>query len=851
MGESLFLLCLVTVVAFFGLLGYLIIRAARGSGNDPNRVSGAVNGRVYLRPEHRQVFLNVLRQIQNAPDRDEALTSAATTIENALWLPMDGPLTDVQTVVAPAAPVSPASQPSTTTATVSSTVAPVSAPSASPLRWFAPDNITLLLYVGAALMVIAAGVFVASSWDAIDGVARFLVVAIFALAFLVMGELFIRLTQRLRPAGTTFRAVGTVLLPFVALAYDRFVLEGTGGAGYWVGAGAVLALINYAFYRFTNPGRLTAYLGAFSLGILAFALPDALELSVDWTAFSIWMLAAILLFIMSRIVADGRELLKNLFKPTNHPIAESHLIIGGLLVLLGFGFAFGISDEWLSALSYLLVTAIFIGLAFYFHAGLLAGVATLTGGFTIGFAVTAFAPDMEATLIPLALAVYAALLAFIAPMSSKRLWYGKVFLMGAALFWAFAARTTIESASPTWAHGATIAAYVGITVWAAYRYRNPVVWAFMWLVANGAVSDILSLVPSDSDSILIPALLYLAVAGLWLLLDYLLPAPEDRYARISYVGQALWMTVVAYALGLGRADFVADIPLAGAIALIGLTLGWLWLTVRTQSTLSVIATIAQLALAIPFVLLVLRAPELLLPISWLVAGVILLGVSTVLPDFAKKVTERGGLILALIAPTGAFIATMMNFAESPNSTVTVTSQATLFGAAVVYAAFGILRRERWAIGSAGALLYLLYAWLINDSGMRDTNQIQYYSVPLAVLLFSYRWLFPTQMQIWEGLSAFVLIGVGIVQAVEEQHWLYSAILGAWGVLLLIGGISLSRRILTVAGVVGILFAALRQLWTVVAELPPALIIGLAGLTFLLVAIVLLLTRDRWMPKTEG
>lgn len=848
MGEPFFLLCLVVVVAFFGVLGFLIVRAANGSGNDPNRVSGAVNGRVYLRPEHRQVFLNVLRQIQNAPDRDEALNDAAATVESAMWLPLDGPLADVQAIAAAVTPTPVV--PRTDAPTVPADTPPPipKTPPLSPLRWFAPDNITLLLYVGATLMVIAAGVFVASSWDAIGGVARFAVVAIFALAFLIVGELFIHLTQRLRPAGATFRAVGTVLLPFVALAYDRFVLEGTGASLYWAGAGTVLALFNYAFYRFTNPGRLTAYLGAFSLGILAMALPMALGLSSQWTSFSIWLLAGILFFIMSRLVADGRDLLNNLFKAANHPIAESYLIIGGVLLLLGYGFSIGVSEEWRSALSYLLVTGILTGLAFYFHTGLIAAIATLTGGITVGFAITAATPDLDATLIPIGLALYAVGLALIAPRSGTRLWYGKAVLMTAALLWAFAARTTIESATPTWVHGVTIAAYIGVTLHAAYRYRNPLVWGLVWLVVNGAVPDILSLIPSDSNSILIPALLYLGVAVVWLLLEQLLPDPQRTYARVSFVAQSVWMTLIAYGLALVNDGSVGDFPLAGALVLTGLTLGWIWLTHRIRLSLSVGATILQGALAIPFVLLAVGAPELLLPVSWLAAGVILLGLSMFLPDFAKQVTEWGGLIVALVAPLGGMGAELLHFTESPDSTVTVTAQATLFGAAILYAGYGYLRRQRWAIGGAGALLYVLYAWLLHESGVEE---LQVYTVPLAVLLFAYRWLFPAQLTLWEGLSALVLIGIGIVQATVEPNWLYSAILGVWGVLLLIVGITMSRRILTVAGVVGVLFAALRQLWTVVAELPPALIIGLAGLTFLLVAIILLLTRDRWMPKTEG
>lgn len=855
MDNSFLLLCLGTVVVFFGLIGFVLFLFVRGGNKNQNSTINAVNGRVYLRPEHRQVFLNVLHQIQQAPDRNVALNEAVATVETALWLPVSGSLADVQSIAVPATPVisqptTPATSGEVRQAELPTTATPPVIPAPS-LRWFAPDNITLLLYVGAALMVIAAGAFVAGSWDAIGGVARFSIVAIFAVAFLVVGELFIRLTQRLRSAGTTFRAVGTVLLPFVALAYDRFVLEGDAPPWYWAGAGTVLALLNYGFYRFTNPGRLTAYLGAFSLGILAVALPPALGATSDWTAASLWILAAVLFLIMARLAPNGRDLLNHLFRSTNHPIAESHLVIGGLLLLLGVGYAVGISDDGLYAFTLWILTAILIGLAFYFHVGLIAGVGALAGGIAVGLTINATLlglslPQFVESAIPLGLALYAILLAAIAPLGDKRLSYTNGFLTTVALFWAVVARSEVSDLlTPTWVHGITIAAYIGLTLWLAFRFRNPIVWGILWLVTNAAVMDVLSLIPSESDSILIPGLLYLVVAALWLVLERLLPAPQSVYSRLSFAVQSLWMTYAVYVFNtIASRDVEAEV-LTGTLVLIGLTAGWLWLTVRTRLEVAVGASILQGVLALPLILLLIGAPGELVPVGWLAIGVMLIGISTVAPDFAKRVTERGGLVLTLVAPFGVLMAELLRFTVPLQ---TLVAQGTLLGAAAVYAGYGVWKRQRWAIGGAGMLLYVLYAWILNERGVEE---VQIYTVPLALLLFSYRWLFPAQLQLWEGLSALVLIGVGVLQAVAEENWIYSAILGVWGVLSLGIGITLSRRLLSVAGVVGILFAALRQLWSVVAELPPALIIGLAGLTFLLVAIVLLLTRDRWLKPDKG
>ena len=67
-------------------------------------------------------------------------------------------------------------------------------------RWFDLDNITMLLYLGAGLIVIAAGIFVGSSWDAIGPTARWTVVAATALAFFLVGEGFTRYSAKLARA---------------------------------------------------------------------------------------------------------------------------------------------------------------------------------------------------------------------------------------------------------------------------------------------------------------------------------------------------------------------------------------------------------------------------------------------------------------------------------------------------------------------------------------------------------------------------------------------------------------------------------------------------------------------------
>ena len=209
-------------------------------------------------------------------------------------------------------------------------------PSRSSVRrnWLSLDNITLLLYLGAALVVIAAGAFVGSSWGAISGIARWGIVAVFAALFLGTGEAFIRQSEVLKRAGETFRGVGMLLLPFVALAYDRFVLDGDAPPLFWVIVSAVLAALYYWLYHVTSTERLTAYLSTFSLGVLAILLPDTLGLDNGWQASALLAMSGALFAVAWQVEPDGRRLLKRLQAGQVSILAESHLIIG-VLYLIG------------------------------------------------------------------------------------------------------------------------------------------------------------------------------------------------------------------------------------------------------------------------------------------------------------------------------------------------------------------------------------------------------------------------------------------------------------------------------------------------------------------------------------
>jgi hypothetical protein len=139
---------------------------------------------------------------------------------------------------------------------------------------------------------------------------------------------------------------------------------------------------------------------------------------------------------------------------------------------------------------------------------------------------------------------------------------------------------------------------------------------------------------------------------------------------------------------------------------------------------------------------------------------------------------------------------------------------------------------------ACALGYTLYAWLLSENSV-EPDDVQVYSVPLALVAFTIAWLLPksTDMQLGLDLStANILLLPALVQSLAERSITYSLLLGMWGLGLLVMGISMGRRVLLIAGIVGQVAAALRQLWVIVTVMPPGVTVCFVGVGLLLAAV---------------
>lgn len=85
------------------------------------------------------------------------------------------------------------------------------------------QNVNTLLFAGALLIVTSAGILVGSNFEAISDGLRVLLLALFAIAFYVSGQLIFR-RPKLKPAGSTFIGIGLVLVPMIGLATQVLLL---------------------------------------------------------------------------------------------------------------------------------------------------------------------------------------------------------------------------------------------------------------------------------------------------------------------------------------------------------------------------------------------------------------------------------------------------------------------------------------------------------------------------------------------------------------------------------------------------------------------------------------------------
>ncbi|HYN88471.1 MAG TPA: hypothetical protein VER55_08065, partial [Ardenticatenaceae bacterium] len=305
--------------------------------------------------------------------------------------------------------------------------------------------------------------------------------------------------------------------------------------------------------------------------------------------------------------------------------------------------------------------------------------------------------------------------------------------------------------------------------------------------------------------------------------------------------------VAGLLLTLPEPRFLSEV-VAAQVAL-GLAFGlYAWVAVRRQSEILAAVAVGQVTLLAAWLTLD-YLPAVAAPFVAFGLALALLWAAPRAPGRSLRWLEPLALAYALAAPLAGILAEFLGAPAQPLLGLGVVSagQLALLLTTVLFVARGWLLRRRLLTTTGAFLLYLLSAWIAAERG---ATAIQLYTLPLGVLVFALAWLFPESRHEWElGAATIVLLPAGL-QSLAYADLLYSILLGAWGLALLVVGVSLSRRIPITAGASGLLVAALRQLWNIVATLPTWAIIGIVGLALMALAVLLLLRRDRLLRIGE-
>ncbi len=732
-----------SVLAFVGFLCCVFALIILGVG-------GGVVAFLRRRPqrEDREVVIQALTQIRATSDPVAALDRALAALQrpgdwrsalyqSTTYPPRRAEATPPQSAAPSAAPLLPpavARPPTEPVAsgsgpTVSTPSAPITPPPAAPpvaaqgrewaVNWAMPNTTTLLLYLGAALMVIAIAVFTVTGWASLSPLTRWGVVLLVALAFLLTGEWLVRVSAPLRQAGETFRGLGTALLPFVALAYDRFVLNGQTSAQFWTVTGAALAGLHYLFYRVSHPGRLNAYLSALSLGIFALALPALFGLGIGPQGLALLVFTAALLLIAWRFAPDGPALLRVFLRGQVHPLAESHLVMAAL-GLLGSTMALNAFDDTVYALYFAGLTLVCLGLSRWFQDRLSVALALLFGGFaSLALAVRSHSTlDMTEAA---ALTAWAWLLWLIAPWTTGRLPGGRPLFRGGAAAWAVVAALLAQALAPGGWQVALLGALTVLLALAASRERWPRLLVGAWAVLHLAVLALLRWLATGPPSATVPTLVWLALAAVWWVgLRWRRPAWAGPVLGVLFCLETATIPLFASAVEVLRSTrgselrFGVSEPILTLAAPL-LAVGWAaWSQWRRDRRVLGVAVVLALY-ALTAIAYSLNLPANLYAVLVLVLGVALVTLERRAPDYARPLLLPTGLILVMGAAWMGNLAVEGLRMRPPLAlSQAATSQALLVSAALVYAWQTWSRRSEGLALITTALVYGVTVWLTLD-----------------------------------------------------------------------------------------------------------------------------------------
>ncbi len=706
-----------------------------------------------------------------------------------------------------------------------------STPTKQQSSWYDDNSINLLLYVGAFLVIAAASIFVGFSWEVIDGVLKALLLTLVAVGFFGSGLQLYKSTKT-RSAGTTFTAIGALLIPFCGLGWHNFAFYGspeTAGITWCVTSLIAIGLYIYLAFKFSNK----YYSYAASIASISLTLSSVKMFTLDQDFY-------ILMGILSSYIMLGVSLYK---KPQNEK--EQELISRpleltayiSLPISLTLGLLIAIASDKLftfqAVLSCLLAT-IFYTIAYYNKNVKEYFAATI---FLAEFTLFLFTRWSNLTTINTlyVLSITAGLFMFTAYYYSLK---KKLFESDVLLFFAQTVMVLVFLVSVTQSilkHDMIFGILNIITSLCAAIIKKqaklaltatifslflPIIYLTRTMFGYKEIISTLSLIYLTFGS--------LGFSYIYLRKEFSQSNPTLYTILVSTV---LWLTAAF-------ATSVVDIHILMTTACVIALISYFTAYKYDKDELYYVAQIMTVISAFAFLRNISISTESL-PYIFTPIAIVWYGISTVTKDKMSRTHEISAKVLALLTP---FTTLILNDAYATQKLVEINALMSLDIAVVLFGYDAYLKRSSNNAYITSGIALVAMLWHFKTMGIQDSI---FYTLTIGTYFMILGYF--KRLQQASVSEAFDYIGMTVLilptlALISTNGSIYSLLLLVIGVTLTGYGISTTLKRLKYGGITAIALAVLIETSSILFSLPWWLILGLVGGGFLYAAVYLLNKR---------
>jgi len=702
-------------------------------------------------------------------------------------------------------------------------------------EWYSKNSINLLLYVGAFLIVASASIFVGFQWETLSGVLKASVLTSVAIAFFGFGAWFIRY-PKIRDAGNTFVAIGAVLIPVCGSAWFNFVFKPMGvGPGIVWATTSLIALAVYGYLAFGFKNKFYTYASSITSLSLTTSLVNMFGLDSNFYILA-GIISSFLLMILSFI---SRNQDKETQDYTLIPLQLSSQLI--MPLSLGAGYLAAASQNKLftfeAVLSVFLAAAFYVFSYLYFKKSIFMALSEVL--FSVAVVILFFWQQLDNSLLMYVLNICAFAYLFKASILNKYNLTEEVdvsLAVGIAqsvLVLPFAYSLGVSSVDLAFL--SLMPVFSGIVV--SYIKNEIRYFGISSIFVAISVPLFMEHVFKIQNHIDYLSYCYLII-GLLFYVAAVYFKEKTGSVQVFKLSAVLFFAL-SFVFGLSSETQ----RLTTSLVLSGVGIHYAWVFGAKEF---IYASNFFIVFALYNSLKLLGVNSELYPFYYSALAYVLYGVSFIqLPqgkDFQKNYRESA-LLIAVITPiVGGLFGLGSIF--SPASIMERNSLICAYAATILFGIDVAIRRVANFGYVTSVLGMATFFWQIKYLGVEESLA---YTISLGLYFMALAYTRKIKndnegRQLLDGVGLFFLLVPPALFSFGEEAVKYSVTLGVAGIALLIFGISLRYKLYKYAGVAGIVLAVLPQTYNYILDLPRWLIVGVGGIIFITVAIVLSLKR---------